>query len=869
LENLKNSSKSTLSAAINNSITTIVVADGNQFPAANFRILIGTELLLCTAKSGNNLTVERGVEGTTAAAHTNGAKCTMVLTATGLAEFVDDRIATASDDYATSEDLTEGLATKSDTTHNHTGTYQPIITDLTASGAELNNATNYVITAGMVKILDPSAIPYTADAWISGYTYNPGDLALDGSYGIYRCIKTTGSGQTTHPQADATYWLADPIPYDTTMVIGDGGQSITTSGLQPAEPSGGMDFERNNSQAGKGCTFIGVGAGLHSTTGNMLTFVGSQAGEHTTNGEQSTFIGYQAGQMHTDGIHNTAIGCGACQFSPYGKYNVHLGTDSGLNDGSEGLICFVATATTPPAEGDTFTYPDVAGNPITYTVKWPTVGISDWATGNYLTNQYVRDGAYGIYRCKADTYDYPGGGVYGSTTAPHSSATFFQHIASLGVIYATGSRLPDPDAGKTLTFTSGSGAPATIVCAGAYPALSNNTALGSMASVGQNATNISVGSMTGNNTSYGTGNTIVGCTAGNCLTFGTCNIFVGMQSGFNTTTGYGNMFFGMGAGYNNTTGYNNTYIGDQAGRVGTSLVNRTGIGKSALYNNTGVQNTAIGYNALANGTGGQNTAIGDSANVSCTTGAYNVSIGYQSIISGTSAYSTVAIGYRSALNLVDGGNNIFIGYGADSTAHTTNSIVIGQGITCSTDNTILLGNSSTKLLDLNFALPTAADNAAAGALTPAVPVNGLYKNDDGIICQRTTSTNYTSLQKVLSTTTEISLKTLGPTPIYTVPTGKTAIIQEIVVRCTSMTGSGDLPMYCAGANATTYDDYATTGCAVVDVGRMDRLIAGLSLASNNCLFYSAGTVIKFNVISVGDSEIAAMKVAVDVLGYLV
>jgi Ca2+-binding RTX toxin-like protein len=61
---------STLDAAIDASQTTITVADGSVFPAVGgFRVSIGSELLNVTAVSGNVLTVERGAEGSTAAAH--------------------------------------------------------------------------------------------------------------------------------------------------------------------------------------------------------------------------------------------------------------------------------------------------------------------------------------------------------------------------------------------------------------------------------------------------------------------------------------------------------------------------------------------------------------------------------------------------------------------------------------------------------------------------------------------------------------------------------------------------------------------------------------------------------------------------------
>lgn len=90
MENLVNNFSTTLVADIDDSQTAIVVAV--QAPAsANFRILIGGELMLVTDNSTLTWTVTRGVESTTAAAHSAGAVLTAVITAEGLNQFVEDR----------------------------------------------------------------------------------------------------------------------------------------------------------------------------------------------------------------------------------------------------------------------------------------------------------------------------------------------------------------------------------------------------------------------------------------------------------------------------------------------------------------------------------------------------------------------------------------------------------------------------------------------------------------------------------------------------------------------------------------------------------------------------------------------------------
>jgi hypothetical protein len=95
-EQIVNSAQSTLNGTINNVVTSLTVANGAVFPATgNFRILVcdpvtfaNPELMLCTARASNVLTVTRGIETTTAVGHTTGALVTHVATVAGLAQFI-------------------------------------------------------------------------------------------------------------------------------------------------------------------------------------------------------------------------------------------------------------------------------------------------------------------------------------------------------------------------------------------------------------------------------------------------------------------------------------------------------------------------------------------------------------------------------------------------------------------------------------------------------------------------------------------------------------------------------------------------------------------------------------------------------------
>lgn len=71
-EQLKNNAFTTLNGAINSSVTSITVTDGSVFPSVgNFRLVVSDEIMLCTARSSNTLTVVRGYEGTGAASHSD------------------------------------------------------------------------------------------------------------------------------------------------------------------------------------------------------------------------------------------------------------------------------------------------------------------------------------------------------------------------------------------------------------------------------------------------------------------------------------------------------------------------------------------------------------------------------------------------------------------------------------------------------------------------------------------------------------------------------------------------------------------------------------------------------------------------------
>jgi len=97
-EQFANNPSSTLAGAIAAGATSLTVASAASFSTeGTFRILVDSEIMLVTGVAGATFTVERGAEGTSAAAHSAGATVTQVLTAGALntALYEDVRIKTA------------------------------------------------------------------------------------------------------------------------------------------------------------------------------------------------------------------------------------------------------------------------------------------------------------------------------------------------------------------------------------------------------------------------------------------------------------------------------------------------------------------------------------------------------------------------------------------------------------------------------------------------------------------------------------------------------------------------------------------------------------------------------------------------------
>lgn len=90
-ERFTNNASSLLNGAINDVVTSLVVDDATTFPnSGDFRIVIDSEIMIVTGVSGTTFTVTRGAEGTTAAAHSDNAPITHILTSGSLKQILAD-----------------------------------------------------------------------------------------------------------------------------------------------------------------------------------------------------------------------------------------------------------------------------------------------------------------------------------------------------------------------------------------------------------------------------------------------------------------------------------------------------------------------------------------------------------------------------------------------------------------------------------------------------------------------------------------------------------------------------------------------------------------------------------------------------------
>lgn len=169
---LTNFATDTLNGAINNSTTSVVVNTGSLFPSSgDFTVLVDSELMLCTARSTNTLTVVRGQEGTTAASHSNGAVIKLVLSKAALENFFGERISMG------------GYASRPSTPRNGYLYY--------ANDVDLG----WQYDGGNWNLIHPMFVPYSKRVDLTGWSNaNLGTSTWTNYNGAYNVAAPTSSG---------------------------------------------------------------------------------------------------------------------------------------------------------------------------------------------------------------------------------------------------------------------------------------------------------------------------------------------------------------------------------------------------------------------------------------------------------------------------------------------------------------------------------------------------------------------------------------------------------------------------------------------------------------------------------------------------
>ena len=165
-EKLLNAATTTLDGAINDSTTSITVTDGSVFPGdGDYRLIIGQEIVLVTSRSTNVLTAVRGVDGTSADSHSDGADVHTLITQEGIDRYAKDFL----DPMAIARvpnrlvDINGNTLTKSSFTSLNNGS--SIISDDPAGGISIAMDAGAAPDARVLYKSAPAA-PYTVTAHV-------------------------------------------------------------------------------------------------------------------------------------------------------------------------------------------------------------------------------------------------------------------------------------------------------------------------------------------------------------------------------------------------------------------------------------------------------------------------------------------------------------------------------------------------------------------------------------------------------------------------------------------------------------------------------------------------------------------------------
>lgn len=209
--NVKNNAESALASAITAAATTLtlVSGDGAKFPSTNFNITIDDEILTCSSRTGDVLTVTRAQETTTAAIHAAGAIVALNVTAAVIQQLqtgVDAAAASGGREMLTANRTyyvrTDGNDSNTGLVNSAAGAFLTIQKAIDAAAALDCSIYNITIQLGagtyvVTSIINLKSIIGSGTVTIIGDESTPGNVIIDGQ-GIVSLFSAVAVSYTTY-----------------------------------------------------------------------------------------------------------------------------------------------------------------------------------------------------------------------------------------------------------------------------------------------------------------------------------------------------------------------------------------------------------------------------------------------------------------------------------------------------------------------------------------------------------------------------------------------------------------------------------------------------------------------------------------------
>jgi hypothetical protein len=534
--------------------------------------------------------------------------------------------------------------------------------------------------------------------------------------------------------------LAIPNTFTATQTIDTGNLDLDSSTATTGNIT--KNGERFLHNFGAGNTFLGLGAGNVTMTGDSNTAVGVAAGSSNTSGVDNTAIGVSALSANTSGFVNTAVGFGALGQNTTGSSNTAEGylalsnNTVGIGNTASGRAALVNNLSghNNTATGYNSLFNNISGS-------WNVAnGINSLLSNTTGSNNVALGWNAGFNATTGSNNIYLGAdisGVAGESNTMYLGKQGMQtttFIAGVRGTTITGAEAVLIDAAGRLG--SGAVTPSTN-SVGSDQVIDGSLTASDLAPNSVTASQLAPDSVTGDKVGFNyAGSTseggpatdlaCLGCVAASEVSFSfatlAANTFTGTQTidGANldldpSTAATGNItkngtlfmhnfgtqntFLGAGAGNLSMTGFGrNTAVGFQALTRHTSGDSNTAIGSSALASNTeGNSNTAVGASSLQlNTTGGLNTASGHFALQFNTTGVGNTANGYHSLAFNTGGGLNTASGASALISNTSGSRNTAMGASALQNNNGSNNVAVGpaagRDATTGSDNIYLGAN---------------------------------------------------------------------------------------------------------------------------------------------------------------------------------